>query len=133
MALILVVDDEQDACTMVHRILSAKGHEVVTFTDGRRALSWLERHRPDLTVLDLKLPGMDGMVLLRLIRKQDPGAKAVILTAYPSAESAREALGLGAAKYLIKPIEIDELETNVEDVLSSNSGPITLRNEGLGR
>jgi DNA-binding NtrC family response regulator len=127
MALILVVDDEQDACTMVHRILSAKGHEVVTFTEGQRALLWLERYRPHLTVLDLKLPGMDGMALLRLIREKDPRAKVVILTAYPSAESAREALRLGAAKYLIKPIEIDELETIVEDVLSSNSGPITLQ------
>jgi|WetSurMetagenome_2_1015567.scaffolds.fasta_scaffold02958_2 DNA-binding NtrC family response regulator len=126
MALILVVDDEQDACTMVHRILAAKGHEVVTFTEGQRALLWLERYRPHLTVLDLKLPGMDGIALLRLIRENDPRAKVVILTAYPSAESASEALRLGAAKYLIKPIEIDELETNVEDVLSSNSGPITL-------
>jgi DNA-binding NtrC family response regulator len=133
MALILVIDDEQDACTMVHRILSAKGHEVVSFTDGQRALSWLERRSPHLTVLDLRLPGMDGMVLLRLIREKDPQAKVVILTAYPSAESAREALRFGAAKYLIKPIEIDELETNVEDVLSSDSGPITLRDQGMGR
>jgi DNA-binding response OmpR family regulator len=111
---------------MVHRILSAKGHEVVTFTDGRRALLWLERHRPHLTVLDLRLPGIDGMVLLRLIRENDPKAKVVIFTAYPSAESARETLRLGAVKYLIKPIEIDELEADVENVLSSNSGPITL-------
>ena len=119
MALILVVDDEQDACTMVHRILSVKGHEVVTFTEGQGALLWLERHRPHLTVLDLKLPGVDGMVLLRHIRECDPQSKVVILTAYPSSETARKALQLGAAKYLIKPIEIDDLEANVEEVLSS--------------
>lgn len=121
MAVILVVDDEQDACTMLHRILSAEGHEVVTFTEGLEALFWLERHKPDLTILDLKLQDLDGMFLLRHIRERDAQAKVVILTAYPSAETSRQALQSGAAKYLIKPIEIDDLETNVEEVLSSIS------------
>lgn len=119
MALIMVVDDEQDACTMLHRILSAKGHQVITFTDGHEALSWLENHKPHLTVLDLRLQGLDGILLLKLIRERDPQAKVVILTAYPSAETAAEALGSGAVKYLIKPIEIDDFEANVEEVLSS--------------
>jgi DNA-binding response OmpR family regulator len=121
MALILVVDDEPDACTMLHRILSAKGHEVITFTDGNEALSWLEDHKPHLAVLDLKLQSLDGILLLRLIRERDPQAKVVILTAYPSAETASEALQSGAVKYLIKPIEIDDLEGNVEEVLRSIS------------
>jgi DNA-binding response OmpR family regulator len=132
MALILMVDDEQDACAMVHRILSVKGHEVVTFTDGQGALLWLERYRPDLTVLDLRLPGLDGIALLRLMRERDPKAKVVVLTAYPSAETAGEALQLGAAKYLIKPIEIDDLEAQVDEVLSSISRPTTLEQKGLG-
>ncbi len=119
MAVILVVDDEQDACTMLDRILSAVGHEVVAFNEGHEALLWLERHKPDLTVLDLKLQNLDGIFLLRHIRERDPHAKVVILTAYPSAETSNQALLLGAAKYLIKPIEIDDLEANVEEVLSS--------------
>jgi DNA-binding response OmpR family regulator len=121
MALILVVDDEPDACTMLHRILSAKGHEVMTCTDGYEALSWLEHHKPHLALLDLKLQGLDGILLLKLIRERDPQARVVILTAYPSAETAIEALQSGAARYLIKPIEIDDLEGNIEEVLSSVS------------
>jgi two-component system, response regulator RegA len=126
MALILVVDDEQDACTMLHRILSAKGHEVVTFTDGQAALLWLEHRNPQLAVLDLRLQGMDGIALLRLIRLSNSQVKVVILTAYPSAETAGQALRSGAARYLIKPIEIDELEANIDELLSSTGGPITV-------
>jgi DNA-binding response OmpR family regulator len=126
MALILVVDDEQDACAMLHRILSAKGHEVVTFTDGQAALLWLEHHRPQLAVLDLRLHGIDGIALLRLIRLSNPQSQVVILTAYPSAETAGRALQFGAARYLVKPIELDDLEANVDEILSSISGAITL-------
>jgi DNA-binding NtrC family response regulator len=121
MALILVVDDEQDACTMLHRILSVVGHEVVAFTHAHKALFWLQSNIPDLVILDFKLQGLDGIQLLKLIRELNPEIKTVILTAYPSVEIATEALKLGAMKYLIKPIEIDHLEANVAEVLSSMS------------
>jgi len=121
MALILVVDDEQDACGMLRRILSALGHEAVTFTDAHDALRWLQHHAPHLTILDFKMQTLDGIQLLRLIRRSDPQARVVILTAYPSAETATEAMQLGAAKYLTKPIEIDHLEACVEEVLRSVS------------
>jgi DNA-binding NtrC family response regulator len=119
MALILVLDDEKDVCTMLHRILSAMGHEVVTFTDADGAFSWLRTRVPDLVILDYRLHHLDGIRVMRLIREFDPGIKVVMLTAYPSAETASEALKLGAVKYLIKPIEIDQLEASVEEVLSS--------------
>ena len=121
MAAILVVDDERDPCTMMFRILSAKGHEVITCTDGHEAMVWLERRKPDLRVVNLKLQSLDGMFLLRLTREHDPQTNVVILMVYPSAETASEALPSGFAKYLIKPIEIGDLETNVEEVLSSIS------------
>ena len=119
MALILVVDDEQDACSMLHRILSALGHEAVTFTDAHDALRWLQHHTPDLSILDFKMQTLNGIQLLKLLRKRDPQARVVILTAHPSAETATEAMQLGAAKYLTKPIEIDDLEASVEEVLRS--------------
>lgn len=117
MALILVVDDEQDACGMLDRILSALGHEAVTFTDAYDALRWLQHHTPQLIILDFKMQTLDGIQLLKLVRKRDPQARVVILTAYPSPKTAAEAMQLGAAKYLTKPIEIDELEANVEEIL----------------
>jgi DNA-binding NtrC family response regulator len=119
MALILVLDDEQDACTMLHRILSAMGHEVITFMDVDNTLSWLQGNVPDLVISDYRLHTLDGIQLLRLIRKHDPEIKVVMLTAYASAETASETLKLGALKYLVKPIEIEQLEANVEEVLSS--------------
>jgi DNA-binding response OmpR family regulator len=121
MALILVVDDEQDACTMLHRILSAGGHQVVTFTEAGDALEWLQCHSPELAILDFKLQNLNGLEVLKRIRSLNPTIRVVILTAYPSPETFIEALDLGAAKYLIKPIEIDYLETCVEEVLRSMS------------
>lgn len=121
MALILVVDDEQDACIMLHRILTAVGHEVVTFTEAEAALAWLQLQAPELAILDYKLQRLNGLDLLKRIRSLNPTVRVIILTAYPSPETFLEALDLGAAKYLIKPIEIDCLETNVEEVLRSMS------------
>lgn len=121
MALILVVDDEKDACIMLHRILSTVGHDVVSYRDAHDALSWLQSNTPDLAILDYKLQGLDGIELLRLIRELKQDIRVVILTAYPSSEIATEALKLGAVKYLVKPIEIDHLEASVEEVLSSVS------------
>ncbi len=121
MALILVVDDEQDACNMLHRILSTAGHDVVTYKNAYDALFWLQSNSPDLTILDYKLQGLDGIDLIKLIRNLNPDIRIVILTAYPSSEIAVEASKLGAAKYLIKPIEIDHLEASVEEVLRSVS------------
>lgn len=121
MALILVVDDEQDACSMLDRILSAMGHSVVSFTDGLDALQWLEQHLPQLVILDYKLQRMDGIEILKLIRKRNPSVGILMLTAYPSVQVAAEAMRWGAARYLTKPIEIDQLEACVEEVLGSGS------------
>jgi len=117
MALILVIDDEQDACSMLHRILSAMGHQVGTFTEAGAALGWLQLHSPELAILDLKLQKVSGLELLKRIRSLNPTTRVVILTAYPSPETFIEAVNLGAAKYLLKPIEIDHLETSIEEVL----------------
>ena len=117
MALILVVDDEPDACSMLCRILSAMGHEVVTFNAANAALEWLNGQVPQLAVLDYRLPDLDGIQLLTLVRKRYPDVKVLMLTAYPSAEVAGEAMALGASAFLLKPIEIEELEAGVEKSL----------------
>jgi two-component system, response regulator RegA len=119
MALILVVDDERDACLMLRRILSAMGHDVVTFNAAHSALEWLQGQVPQLAVLDYRLPDLDGLQLLGLMRSNYPDVKVLMLTAYPSAEVAAEAMALGAIAYLLKPIEIEELEARVEESLSA--------------
>ncbi|MFP5213548.1 MAG: response regulator, partial [Acidobacteriota bacterium] len=71
MALILMVDDEQDACQMMRRILSMFGHQVEAFTGAPEAIQWLKANEPDLALLDIKLRGDDGLSILEFIRKRE--------------------------------------------------------------
>jgi DNA-binding NtrC family response regulator len=117
MATILVVDDEQDACRLLQRILSACGHTVYTFTEANGALEWLESNTPDLALLDIKLRGAGGISVLEFIRSHDLHTKAMMITGYPTAETASRALELGVDDYLVKPIDINELEALVNKAL----------------
>jgi DNA-binding NtrC family response regulator len=120
MGRILVLDDERDACRLIERVLSLSGHEVHAFTDYREAAEWVQRHKPDLALIDIRLRDSDGLSFLRLMRSRHADAKAIMITGYPSAESANEAMSIGAEDYLIKPIEIDELEDRVKEVLGES-------------
>jgi two-component system response regulator RegA len=119
MALILVVDDEKDACRLVERILSASGHQVHGFTEAAAAMQWLEERRPDLAILDIKLQAADGISLLEALRKREPLMKVIMITGYPSVETASKAQLLGVEDYMVKPLEIDEFEKRVNKVLRS--------------
>lgn len=121
MALILMVDDEPDACRLMERILSAMGHRVQAFTDTHRAMEWLQRHIPELTILDIKMHGTNDIQVLETIRQNYPETKVVMITGHPSADSASRAQELGVREYLVKPLEIDELERSINRVLGLNS------------
>ena len=118
MSLILVVDDEQDACLLMQRVLSASGHEVHTMNDAQMAMEWLQTHVPDLALLDIKLRGADGIRILEHIRQHCVHTKVLMITGYPSVEMANKALNLGIDDYLVKPIDIDELEERVKKVMA---------------
>ncbi|MHC1724518.1 MAG: response regulator [Syntrophobacteraceae bacterium] len=113
MARILVLDDEEDICNLVRRVLSGSGHEVVTFTRAGEALQWLQSHRPDLALLDFKLRESDGLVVLAYLRRHCPGVKAIMITGQPSPEIKEKAAELGLEDYLLKPLEISVLEEQV--------------------
>lgn len=117
MATILMLDDERDACNLVQRVLSASGHEVHAFTSAKNALDWLKAHSPDLAILDIKLRETSGVQVLEFIRENQPQAKALMITGYPTAETAQRACELGIIDYLVKPLEIDELESSVNEAL----------------
>ncbi len=119
MAIILMVDDEPDACQLMERLLSASGHEVHAFTDAEAATSWLGRHIPDLAILDIRLRGADGISVLEFIRNHRLHTKVMMITGYPSAETARKAAAFGADDYLVKPVEISELEDRVSRALET--------------
>lgn len=117
MAKILVLDDEMDAVVLIRRVLRKKGHEVFGFTDEEDALAFARSQSVDLAILDIKLKKMSGIAVLEELRKIEGNIAAMILTGYPTMETAREALKLGAGQYCVKPIEIGELEAKVEEVL----------------
>ncbi len=117
MANIIVVDDVSDAGMLVKRILERKGHKVSAFTEEEDALKHVAGNPVDLAILDIKLKKMTGVEVLEELKKVNAEIKAIMLTGYPTLETARESLRLGAQEYCVKPINKDELETKVAEVL----------------
>ena len=119
MAEILALDDVQDATVLIGKILAKKGHNVHTFTDEDEAINFVRENKVDLAILDIKLKRMSGVEVLAELKKLLPDMHAIMLTGYPTVETAREAISLGADEYCVKPIDRDELEEKVEKVLAS--------------
>jgi len=118
MAEILALDDVQDATVLIGKILKKKGHNVHTFTEEEDALNFARKNSVDLAILDIKLKKMSGVEVLAELKKIQPEMHAIMLTGYPTVETAREAISLGADEYCVKPIDRDELEEKVEKVLA---------------
>ena len=119
MAKILVLDDVLDAAILIKRILQKKGHQVFPFTEEEKALEYLQSNTIDLAILDIKLKKMSGVEVLEEMKKIAPTLRAIMLTGYPTLETARESLNLGAGEYCVKPIDKEELEEKVAYVLSA--------------
>ena len=117
MAKILALDDVLDAVNLIKRILQRKGHEVITFTEEEEALNYARSNEVDLAILDIKLKKISGVEVLEELKKIAPSIRVIMLTGYPTIETARESLKLGASEYCVKPIDKDELEEKVADVL----------------
>jgi two-component system KDP operon response regulator KdpE len=113
---ILVVDDEQQILRAVRRALTARGYEVVTAADGEDALAEAETSMPDLVVLDLNLPGIDGMEVCRRLRGWT-SVPILILSVREDEGGKVEALDLGADDYLTKPFGVEELLARVRALL----------------
>jgi len=109
MATILIVDDEKNIRTHLATFVRSLGHVVETAADGREALALLGRHDADLVFSDVRMAGMDGLALLREIRRQRPEAVVVLMTAYATVPEAVEAMRAGAYDYLVKPFSLDQV------------------------
>ena len=117
MASIIVLDDVSDAGILVKRILERQGHQVWAFTEEEEAIRHAAKGGTDLAILDIKLKRMTGVEVLAEMKKHAPRIKVIMLTGYPTLETARESLKLGASEYCVKPIDKEELESKVEEVL----------------
>ncbi len=118
MAEILVLDDVVDAVVLIQKILSKQGHSVKTFTKEEEAIDYIEKNHVDLAILDIKLKKMSGIQVLAEMKKLNPMLKVIMLTGYPTIETAQEAIELGAFEYCVKPIDKTELEVKVAEVLA---------------
>ncbi len=106
---ILVVEDGQSQREMLRDFLRENGHDVSAVEHGEKALDLLGRNYFDLLLIDYKMPGMDGMELLKRVKRINPEIDVVMITAYGTVETAVQAMKAGAADYITKPIELDEL------------------------
>jgi two-component system response regulator AtoC len=109
-ATVLIVDDERTLARSIKAFLIDSGYEAEVAASGEQALEQLERVRPDVIFADVRLPGMNGIELLRRIREFDAAVPVIMMTAYGTIEGAVEAVKLGAFDYLKKPVDLDELK-----------------------
>ncbi len=116
-ASILVVDDEVDTCRNLSDILTDLGYRVDVAHDGPSALELVRRNAYDVALLDLKMPGMDGLTLYREIKQLRAGTVAIIVSAYASSATAEEALTAGAWQVLAKPVDFPRLLGLVEEAV----------------
>jgi sulfite reductase subunit B len=116
---VLIVDDEPIVRESIRDWLKDAGYKVATAESGEDALQMLETRDFSVMVLDIRLPGKSGMVVLREIKAQRPWIKSIMITAYPSAELAVEAMKLGAVDYLIKPVAPDDLEKLIRETIEA--------------
>lgn len=112
-ARILVIDDERRMCESLKALLSTVGYEVDIEFDGNEALETILSKDYDVILSDIKLPGKDGLELLREAKRKDPGSVVILMTAYASLESAVQAVSEGAYDYLLKPVDFSHLKLAV--------------------
>jgi nitrogen regulation protein NR(I) len=117
MSKVLVADDERGICEALAAILEREGHMPLIAADGREALDAIARERPEIVLLDVQMPGMDGLETLRRIKAQWPQSVVVIMTAYGTVATAMEAMREGAFEYLGKPLDLKQLRALLQRAL----------------
>jgi len=117
---VLVIDDENVICDACHLVLSENGHTVDSCMTGKTGLLAIERGTYDVILLDMKLPDIDGMRILKTVKEKTPTPCVIVMTGYSTMSNAVEAMKLGAADYLAKPFTDDDLIEAVEKVCTDH-------------
>ena len=123
-ACVLVVDDEESMRYFLRKTLGREGYAVGEAADGPSALAAGPERAPDVALVDVRMPGMDGVALMRALRATFPRLPIVLMTAYGSVENALQAMKQGAADYVTKPVRVDEIRTTVGKALGSRGRPV---------
>ena len=122
---IMVVDDEQAILRLLKRTLEPEGYGVIVADNGRTALELMEEHRPDLVILDIMMPGLDGLQVLDLMRQRS-NVPIIMLTARGEVTTVRDALVLGADDYVRKPFRTQELLARIRAKLRRAGPEVTI-------
>lgn len=112
---ILLVDDEVAFANNLFKLVSKRGYDAAVVYNGADAVNIVGEKEFDVIILDMKMPGMDGIATLKEIKKKVPSVEVVILTGHGSVESGIEGMQLGAFDFLMKPVSIDDLQEKVSE------------------
>jgi two-component system response regulator (stage 0 sporulation protein F) len=118
---LLIVDDQVGIRILLLEVFSTEGYETFQAANGRTALEIVRAHLPDLVLLDMKIPGMDGLEILKKIKELDRRIKVIMMTAYGELDMIKEATDLGALMHFTKPFDIDEMRLAVN--MQMGEGP----------
>ena len=118
---VMIVDDEEEVRRSLSSVLSTYGYRVTSFGTAAEALVAMVPHRPDIIVMDVRMPGMDGLTALQLVRKLDPAPPVIIITGHGDVPLAVQAMKLGAVDFLEKPVQDEALSASIAAALAGGS------------
>ncbi len=119
---LLLVDDEAPVLEVLNEYFSSQGYAVETASTGADALTVAQHYRPDLVLLDIRMPGMDGVEVLKKLRELDPDLAVIMVTANEDSALARETLKIGAFDYVSKPFDFGHLDRAVSAAIVHSGG-----------
>lgn len=117
MKTILIVDDQPGIRLLLKEVFSKEGYEAIAAGSGKEALDKVQEACPDLVLLDMKIPGMDGIEILKRLKKSNPGVHVIMMTAYGELDLIKESMNWGAERYFTKPFDVFEVRDAVKQLL----------------
>ena len=127
---VLMVDDEVVFCENMTKLLNTRGYQAKAVNEGEEAIRVLKKEAYDVVVLDLKMPGMNGIDILRKLNELNVSSQVIMLTGHGGVDTAMEAIKLGAYYYLPKPCEVDELSEMINNSQNNKNGKSKKRKRG---
>lgn len=115
---VLIVDDQYGIRILLNEVLQKEGYDTYQAANGLQALEIVQENVPDLILLDMKIPGMDGIEILKRVKALYPGMKVIIMTAYGELDMIQEAMDLGAITHFAKPFDIVDIREAVKKYLA---------------
>ncbi len=118
---ILIVDDQYGIRILLNEVFQKEGYQTYQAANGFQAIDIVKKDRPDLVILDMKIPGMDGIEILKRVKEIDKDIKVILMTAYGELDMIQEAKELGALSHFAKPFDIDEIRKAVRNEVAVNA------------